>query len=454
MAQTKGILNRARQVCHFYLVVAWVGAILVACQPAPPAKEPVVITFVIASYPWITDQAGEYERLAQVFHAAHPQVSVQVKPVDFSALSQDLAGADFLTDPAWGVDVLLVSADLLPALAEKNLLRDLGPALEGNLALEAQDFYPPALDLLRWKGQLFGLPAEIDPWVMFYNQERFDAASVPYPAGNWDWDGFLATARALKKAGSFAFGSWGAQVTPFIYQNGGQVVDDPMTPSRAMLTDPATLQAVQWYVDLALLEGVMPTPDRLAGYAVGQGRQQTIVMSGDAADKAAAQAQADLEQAVSGGDAALWMGRWSEGGGRWERWDFRWGVAPLPTGRQAATVASLQGYAILAHAEHFDAALQWVDFLTRQPPVHGGLPVRRSVAAGDAYRQQLRPEITGGLEACLPVLESGVVLPESLEWTVAEWLKGPLLAVLGGEMTVEAALAEAQQQAERSLSRP
>jgi len=51
-------------------------------------------------------------------------------------------------------------------------------------------------------------------------------------------------------------------------------------------------------------------------------------------------------------------------------------------------------------------------------------------------------------------LESGVVLPESLEWTVAEWLKGPLLAVLGGEMTVEAALAEAQQQAERSLSRP
>ncbi len=424
--------------------------LLTACSSKPgPASEPVTLTFVVASFPWLSDRSADYERLAQAFHEVHPHITVQVKAVDLNELPQGLAEADFLTDPEWGVDVLMTSADLLPGLAERGLFRDLGPALEGDPALEAGDFYSTALDLLCWQRHLYGLPAELDPWVMFYNQDAFDAASAPYPSGNWRWDDFLRTARALKKPAFFPFGSWGAQVTPFVYQNGGRVVDDPLTPEKVTLTDPATLEAVRWYVDLALLEGVMPAPTELAGYATGQGRRQTVVMSGDAADKAASQARADLEQAVTAGDVGTWMGKLSEAGGRWERWDFRWGVAPLPAGRQAVTLANVQGYFILAHSAHFDQALGWVDYLTRQPPLYGGLPARRSVAADDAFRGQLRPEIIEGLDACLGVLESGVILPESLDWLATQWLQGPLFAVLAGELTIEEALEVAQQQAEK-----
>ena len=430
-------------------------ALLAACSSASgPPTEPVTVTFIVVTLPWLSDQSAEYERLAETFHEANPQINVLVKSVSIEELSQGLAEADFLTDPEWGVDVVMTDAGSFPGLAQQGLLRELQPYLEADQALQSEDFYPPVLDALRWQGRVYGLPTELDPWVMFYNQDLFDAADVPYPSGDWHWNDFLETARAL--AGNlgpwrFAFGSWGAQVAPFIYQNGGTVVDDPVRPTLPTLDAPATVEAIYWYVDLALVEKVMPTPSELAEYATGVGRRYTIVMAGDEADKAASQARADLEKAVADGNVATWMGRLSDRGGRWQRWDFRWGVVPLPAGRRAATLASVQGCFITAHSEHFDQALRWVDYLTRQLVLHGGLPARRSAATSDAVQVQLGQEVEDALDGLLTTLEKGVVLPESLDGLTAQWLQGPLFAVLKGEQTVEEAIEIAQQQAEAEL---
>jgi len=433
---------------------------LAACSLLPGSEpEPVSLTFVFVSYPGLPDRSAAYEQLAASFHEANPQIDVHVKSVNLEQLPRGLADADFLTDPEWGVDVIMADAALVPPLVERGLLRVLDPALEGDLVLEAADFYAPALDLLRWQGGLYGLPAELDPLVMFYNQDRFDVAGVPYPSGDWRWEGFLTRARALTPSPlsspslspGWAFGSWGAQVTPFVYQNGGRMVDDPQTPGRVTLHEAPTIQAIRWYVDLALLEGVMSTPIELAEYAVSRGREMTILTAGDAANTAASQARADLEQAVNSGTVAMWMGWLSGQGSHWRRWDYDWGVAPLPIGRQAATIARIQGYFITAQSQHFHQALQWVDYMTRQPPLYGGLPARRSVAGEEAFRGQLRPEIQAALDACLGVLESGTVLPESLDGLATQGLQGFLFAILAGELTVEQALEKAQEQLEQTL---
>jgi len=430
-------------------------ALLAACSSASgPASEPVTVTFVVVTFPWLSSQPADYERLAEAFHEANPHINVLVKLVSVEELPQGLADADFLTGPEWGVDVVMTDADSFPGLAQQGLLRDLQPSLEADQPLQSEDFYPPVLDALRWQGRVYSLPVEVDPWVMFYNQDLFDAAGLPYPSGDWRWNDFLETARALVGnlgPGRFAFGSWGAQVTPFVYQNGGTVVDDPARPTLATLDDPATVEAVRWYVDLALSEKVMPTPADLAGYATERGRRQTIFVAGDEANKIASQARADLDQAVADGNVAMWMGRLSERGGRWQRWDFRWGVVPLPAGRRAATLASIQGCFIVAHSEHFDQALQWVDYLTRHPVLRGGLPARRSAATSDAVRVQLGQEVEDALDELLAALDRGAVLPEWLDGFTAQWLQGPLFAVLEGEQTIEEALETAQQRAEEIL---
>ncbi len=428
--------------------------LLAACGPGAASNtEPVTLTVVLLTVPWLSARSAAYQRLADSFHEATPDVTVRLRPVNLDELPQDLSEAGFLTDPEWGVDVLLASADLLPALVQAGLVRDLQPALDAGGPLPADDVPVPILDLVRWRGDAYGLPVEVDPWVLFYNRDLFDAAGVPYPPADWHWNGFLTTARALGSPGAvrFPFGSWGAQVTPFVYQNGGALVDDALAPTAAALLDPATVEAVRWYADLALAEGVMPTPADLAGYATGVGRQQTIIRAGDEAETAAAQAQADLEQAIASGDVAMWLGRLSDRGGRWDRWDFAWGLVPLPAGRQAATLAGVEACFITAHSQHPDQAWQWIEYLTRQPPLHGGLPARRSAAEGDAAHAQLGPEVEVVLDELLLAMATGAVLPESLDWQAARWLGGPLFAVMAGEQTVEEALMEAQDRAEVEL---
>lgn len=437
--------------------------LLSACVPAPSPEAPVAITFAIPETMPRAAQAS-LQSLVEAFNGTEPGFAVQLQAYSLDGLPQGLAGAGWLSDPERGVDVLLAGADLLSALVQAGLVRDLQPALDAGGTLPAGDVPMPVLDLVRWQGNVYGLPLEVDPWVLFYNRDLFDAAGVAYPAAGWGWDGFLATARALAASGAvpFPFGSPGAQVTPFVYQNGGTLLDDPLAPTMATLLDPATVEAVRWYTGLALAEGVMPTPADLAGYATGVGRRQTIIRAGDEAETAAAQARADLEQAVAAGDVAMWLGRLSEREGRWAREGFAWGIVPLPAGKsgqsgqaegipRAATLAGVQACFVTAHAKYPDQALQWIDHLSRQPALHGGLPARRSTAEGDATRARLGLEVEAALDDLLLALENGAVLPESLDWQATRWLSGPLFAVLAGEQTVEEALAAAQQRAEAEL---
>jgi multiple sugar transport system substrate-binding protein len=51
------------------------------------------------------------------------------------------------------------------------------------------------------------------------------------------------------------------RLAPFVWSNGGDLVDDPARPSRLTLTTvPATRAAIDWFLDLQLVHGVVP-PD-------------------------------------------------------------------------------------------------------------------------------------------------------------------------------------------------
>jgi ABC-type glycerol-3-phosphate transport system substrate-binding protein len=139
-------------------------ALLAACSSVsgPPA-EPVTVTFIIVTLPWLSSQPADYERLAETFHEANPHINVLVKFVSVEELPQGLAEADFLTDPEWGVDVVMTGADSFPGLAQQGLLRDLQPSLEADQALQSEDFYPPVLDALRWQGRVTAFPRSWPP---------------------------------------------------------------------------------------------------------------------------------------------------------------------------------------------------------------------------------------------------------------------------------------------------
>jgi ABC-type glycerol-3-phosphate transport system substrate-binding protein len=203
--------------------------------------------------------------------------------------------------------------------------------------------------------------------------------------------------------------------------------------------DPAAIEAIHWFVDLALKEDVMSTPKELAEYALANGRQETIISAGSEEEKLAMQAQADLAQAIENGDVAMWVGQFSAQEGRFSRWEFNWNYVPLPTGHQSATSARVIGYFITAHTQDVSETLVWLDFLTRQTPLYGGLPGRRSVADQDVFQDLYEPRVDSAIE-CLSALDRSLLIPDFQDMLISQQLQGPIFSVLAGDMTVEEAL--------------
>jgi multiple sugar transport system substrate-binding protein len=265
--------------------------------------------------------------------------------------------------------------------------------------------------------------------VMYYNEELFDAYSVPYPQAGWTWDDFLATASSLRDPGSevFGYGPMDEIFDPlvFIYQHGGGIFDDLQNPSRVTLDEPANVEALEFYVRLLLDYDVAPTPEQARdAFGAGGGSIQTGVFLGQ---------------------VGMWSGMLSERGGlSWPaEWTMEWGMVSLPRDRRAATLTLVEGYFISSQAESSDACWAWVSFLSHQLPV-ARAPVRRSLAESDAYSQQVGDEVASVVRSSLA--DVLLLSPELADYEQALGAFGRALqAIMEGRATPEDALSQAQQ---------
>ncbi|MDY6876218.1 MAG: extracellular solute-binding protein [Chloroflexota bacterium] len=442
------------------LLGALVTGALAGCQAVEsPSADQTVVTFAYPAYLTAFNEAN-YQRLADAFNDENPDLRVELREISTDELRQKgTYYLDLIFDKELGVDVFL-SRSFRMLLGDENLL-DVGPLVAVRPEFDLGDFYPLALDTVRQGGSLWGLPAEIDPVVIYYNKDLFDQAGVPYPpsfppyggdeGGGWTRDDFLETAVALRKGlpeRKMAFSGQVDQAVPFVYAHGGAVKEE----DDYTLTDPRTVEAVRWFADLALLHEVMPLPERLELYEPEprEGAGVSIVTSGEGEVAEAEQrwgmigVKADI--AAQEGDAALWAGPLSErqGTGGWD-WDFDWGIVPWPRDQEEAIVSQTFAYFVSANTPHPEAALRWIDFLTRQMPQLKGIPARRSVAGSEqvrrAYADQIGDEAYDG---CLATIEGATPVDYHLYFVAEKYLGQPLLDILENGEDVEAALSRAQ----------
>ena len=74
---------------------------------------------------------------------------------------------------------------------------NLDPLLAADPSFLLQDFYPQFLDAFLDEGQLWGLPAQGLPRVMYYDKALFDAAGLAYPSSGWTLNDFFTLAAQL-----------------------------------------------------------------------------------------------------------------------------------------------------------------------------------------------------------------------------------------------------------------
>jgi multiple sugar transport system substrate-binding protein len=288
-------------------------------------------------------ELAAYESLVEAFESGHPEVDIALSHIpDQGDYRQRLAAGFSAGEPP---DVMLLNYRRFATFAAQGGLEPLGPYLEQSEVIAAGDFYEPTIEAFQLDGQLWCIPQNISSLVVYYNRDLFDAAGLPYPSDDWTRDEFLEAARALTRDvdGDGTTDQYGVgieasvfRLAPFVWQDGGDIVDDPANPTRLTLDSPEALQAFQWFVDLQRQERVVP-------------------------DEVAESAQQSEDRFLNGTLAMYFNSRRGVPTYRTIE-SFEWDVAPLPRGEQAAGILHSDAYCMANATQNKDAAWTFIEY--------------------------------------------------------------------------------------------
>jgi multiple sugar transport system substrate-binding protein len=376
-----------------------------------------------------------YRDLAKRFQEQHPEIVVEVEMADFFG-----GTVPDLPSMAEAADCF----EWYPSFEDagnREAILDLSPFAEADPAWRNDDFYPQALEEFTWQGQLFGLPADITPFIIEYNKDLFDAAGLDYPTVDWTWDDFVALASALTQGQEEETKQYGfvGQVQElndllfFMERLGARLIDENADPPAFAFDDPATVEALRTYASLSTEYGVKPVFLTDITELMGA---TTMFM--------------EREALIGDGRAAMWTGSGPTDALLGDRGELNTGAVSLPArpGIEVGTYTGASGYFISADTENPQACWQWIAFLSEQPEAVSGLPARRSVAESEAYRQRVGAERADAYLASVAEVDrpSSFQTFSEEEWMgmAIIWLGQAYGRVVDGEVTVEEALAEAQ----------
>ncbi|NED94393.1 sugar ABC transporter substrate-binding protein [Phytoactinopolyspora alkaliphila] len=240
-------------------VAAVLALMLAACGGTTGSASTTDITVVLFGD---AEEITGYQSMVEAFEDENSDISVTLSPV----ATQDDLMARLTTSFAGGnpPDVFLLNFRRYGQFAAQGAIEPVQSYLDDSEVLDESDFSPRALDAFRYDGdELTCMPQNLSSLVVYYNEDLFDAAGLPYPEQGWAWDDFLAAASELTSGDHYGAGVAPSiiRLAPFVWSNGGEIVDDADRPTTLTLTrDPATREAVDWFLDLQLVHGVVP-PD-------------------------------------------------------------------------------------------------------------------------------------------------------------------------------------------------
>lgn len=314
-----------------------------ACTGAPPADDGVLRGPVQVMAFGDPEEVRALRDLEAAFEEREPGVDVQL----VVASDRDDLLARLATSFAGGEppDLFLMNYRYAGQFGTRGILEPLGPYVERSEVLDLDDFYPQATEAFVFGGEQLCLPQNISSLVVYYNEDLFRAAGVPLPEAGWTWDEMVASAAALTRDGDgdgeidvygLATESSLIRIAPFVWSNGGELVDDTERPTRFTLDTPAATEALRDFFDLRLVHQVIPTEEE-------------------------AESEDDPARFLNGRAAMVMSSRRDTPVFRTIE-DFAWDVAPLPVHEEQVTILHADAYCMSRSSEVKDEAWSFVEF--------------------------------------------------------------------------------------------
>jgi multiple sugar transport system substrate-binding protein len=302
-------------------------------------------------------ELNAYRTVIRAFSEVEPDIDVQLIEASdredlITRLSTSLAGG---TPP----DLFLMNYRFYGQFAARDVLEPLEPYVEGSDAFAVEDFFPQAVDAFRWDGQVMCLPQNISSLVVYYNRDLFRRFDVPEPTDDMTWSQFVVRAQQMTRdangqmvraadpdqpqTGTTPAAVYGLgveptliRIAPFIWSNGGDLVDDEEAPTRFAFDTREGAVALQEFFKLRTVYGVVP-PD------------------------VEVEAEDDETRFLNGRMAMFLDSRRAVPSLR-EGAEFDWDVAALPRHRDEASILHSDAYCMTRDSENKEAAWRFVEY--------------------------------------------------------------------------------------------
>ncbi|MEA4898478.1 ABC transporter substrate-binding protein [Bacillota bacterium Meth-B3] len=300
---------------------------ILSAMPLAAAEEPVTLTFAF----WDTNQEPGMRAIAEAYTAKHPNVTIETQVTPWNEYWMKLEAGAMGGDMP---DVMWMHANQIVKYVEAGTLLDLN---DMNYDYSP---YPEGVTKLYFMNDVhWAIPKDYDTIALAYNKEIFDAAGEAYPDDSWDWAKFREVAIKLtdKDKGVYGYGvanTGQSGYLNFIYQNEGFAFENGV----AGFDQPATQEAMQFYADLLLKDGVSPTLESFAD------------MNAD-------------DQFCAGKLAMLTVGSWMMSSyTQNELINGKFDLAVLPKGKVRASIYNGLGYAGAAGTKHPEVVKDFLAF--------------------------------------------------------------------------------------------
>ncbi|MCC2672399.1 MAG: extracellular solute-binding protein family 1 [Armatimonadetes bacterium] len=218
--------------------------------------------------------------------------------------------------------------------------------IDGPDGVDRRDFIPVTWEPLRYRERTYGIPQDINIRALYYNRDLFEAAGIPPPTTNWTWADLKRAGEQLSDparngghpdVAGLVTGFRATDWLPFYYQAGGQVWN--ADKSRPQLDTPEAVEALTFFKTVAGSSSISQASSERGGLG-----PSTFFQNGRA--------------------AMLIDGSWRSPQLKKSAPDLRFGVAPLPRGKQAMSVSTSCFWSVSAQTRHPDEAWKLVKFLS------------------------------------------------------------------------------------------
>ncbi|CAN5335074.1 sugar ABC transporter substrate-binding protein [soil metagenome] len=289
------------------------------------------------------EELRAYRNLIEGFKEVEPNVTVNL--IEASDRTDLLARLSTSFSGGTPPDLFLLNYRFYAQFAVTGVLEPVQPLLESSSEFSREDFYPQPMEAFSFNDQLMCMPQNVSSLVVYYNRDLFTDAGVPEPAAGWRWDQMVSAAVSLTKDldGDGVTDQYGLGVepsmirlAPFIWSNGGEVVDDEENPTRLAVDGPEALEAMEAFFQLHTTYGVIPGDEEV-------------------------ESEDDESRFMNGRMAMVLSSRRSTPTFRTIT-DFDWDVAPLPQFEEPAGILHSDAYCMAKASGNKAAAWRFIEF--------------------------------------------------------------------------------------------